>query len=177
VTLLGETWKRRARIAAGVMGGASLLGGLMPLLQAPVFWVGLVLAHVWVVRGALGWLSPARRVCAGLTLRLALVALAVATLVGNVLVAPLLGVSAPVLGAVGAGFTALYLWMARAMLLRRLELDRAGVGLGFEEWAPPAAALTALVGTCLALGVALVKAYTWISRLDLNPARLLEWLP
>lgn len=176
VRTLGETWKRRAAIAIGVMGLASLLGGFVPLLQAPLFLLGLLLTHVWVVGGALGWLSPARRVCAALTLRLLLVALSVGALVMNVLVAPLAGGSGFILGALGAAFMAFYLWLAQRMCVRRLELDRAGAGLGFGEWAPPAAALLTLLGTCMALGVALVKLHAWISGLDLNPARLLEWL-
>jgi hypothetical protein len=175
VASLAKTWKFRAGIAIGVMGLASLLGGLFPLLQAPLFLLGGLLAHVWVVRRALGWLSPARRVCAALTLRLVLVALSVGTLVMNVLVAPIVGGSAFILGALGAGFMAIYLWLARGMLERRLELDREGARLGFGEWAPPAGAMLLLVGTCVALAVALVQLHAWITSLDLSPARILEW--
>ncbi len=168
---LAERWARRAWVAVAVVGLASLLGGFVPLLQAPLFFVGMVLAHVWVVRAALGWLTPARGAFARLTLSLVLSGLGVVDLVIAVAVVPAVGASAPVLGLAGAAGLAIYLAIARRLILSRLSMDRRGLGLQFGEWGLPVGAFIAfltVVGGAVALLVFLIR---WVSDLS-----VLDWL-
>jgi hypothetical protein len=168
---LAERWRRRAWIAVGVVGTACLVGGYLPLLQTPLFFVGTLLAHVWVVRSALGWLTPARAAFARLTLSLLLAALGVVDALVAVAVMPLPIASGPVLGFTGAAGIALYLACARRLILARLVLDRQGARLQVAEWGLPIGVLVAFAASMLAALTLLVLLLRWIS--ELAPLR---WL-
>ena len=125
---------------------ASLLGGLVPFVQAPVLLVGMLIAQIWVIGDAIGWLSPLRGAFTRLTLHLLLAALGVVDLAANALVAGIPIVSGPILGMVGASTLALYLTAARRLLRTRLTRDREGAPLGVTEWGVPVALLVLLLG-------------------------------
>lgn len=146
-------WARRSWVAVIVVGMASLLGGLIPFVQAPILLVGTLLAQVWVIGDAIGWLSPLRGAFTRLTLNLLLAALGVADLAANALVAGLPILSAPILGVVGAATLSLYLNAARRLIRARLARDREGAPLGVTEWGVPVALLLALVGVVVGVAV------------------------
>ena len=86
------TWWRL--VGYGLVGVASFFAGVVPLLQAIVQIVALLVLHVFVLRRKLVWMSPGRRLFASLTLKtFGAVVTAVALLI-NVAIAPFLGVSA-----------------------------------------------------------------------------------
>lgn len=158
---LSARWARRSWIAVGIVGMASLLGGFVPFVQAPILLVGTLLAQVWVIGDAIGWLSPLRGAFTRLTLNLLLAALGVADLAANALVAGIPLLSAPILGLLGAATLWLYLAAARTLIRARLARDREGAPLGVTEWGVPVALLLTLVGVVLgavALAWAVIQA-------------------
>ena len=168
---LAARWRRRAWIAVAVVGLASLAGGFVPLLQAPLFFVGMLLAHMWVVGAALGWLTPVRGAFARLTLNLLLAVLGVVDLVIAVAVVPAVGASGPVLGLTGAAGLAVYLAIARGLIRSRLSMDRQGLGLQLSEWGPPVGAFVGFVTVVGGAVAVLVLALRWLSQLS-----FVQWL-
>jgi hypothetical protein len=136
----------------GLVGLASFVAAFVPLLQVVVQIAALFILHVVVLRGALRWLSPARRALARISLKIFGACLGVMALLVNVAVAPLIGVSALVLGLFGPLMTAAYVEGGLVILRRRLRWEADGEPLKGTEWAIPVAVLVAL----LALGVAVI---------------------
>ena len=135
----------------GLVALASFLAGTIPLLQLGVQVTALFILHIIVLRGALDWLSAKRRIAARVTVRLFGAAVATVALLLNVAVAPLVGVSAFLLGASGPLLTALYIEGSLFILRRRLRWEANDEPLKVLEWLLPLAIglviLTAAVAT------------------------------
>ena len=150
-------WKRW--LAYALVLAASFLTGLIPavhvVLHPLLMLLALFVAHVWVVRHALRWLGPARRVTARLNLKLLAAALTCLNLVVNVAVAPLLSVASVPLAIFSVVLFALYLESALSMIGRRLEWEAAQEPLRTLEWSVPVGLLGMLLLTTVggALGI------------------------
>ena len=142
-----ETRRLRWRLFGYVLVGAgSFVAGAIPLLQVVVQIVALFVLHVVVLRRSLKWLSPGRRVLTRISIKMLGAALAATALLINVAIAPLVGVSAFILGAVGPLLTAAYVEGGLAILRRRLEWESQDEPLHFSEWGLPAGFMIALLG-------------------------------
>lgn len=124
---------------------ASFLAGAIPLLQVGVQLVALFILHVVVLRRGLIWLSPGRRVLARISMKLFGAVIATMALLVNVAIAPFVGVSAFILGAVGPALTALYVEGSLVILRRRLRWEADERPLKPAEWALPVSVLVALL--------------------------------
>jgi hypothetical protein len=137
----------------GLVGVGSFFAGAIPLLQVVVQLVALFVLHVVVLRRGLKWLSPGRRVLGRITIKMFGAALAATALLINVAIAPLVGVSAFILGAVGPVLTATYVEGGLVILRRRLRWESQDEPLHFSEWALPAGfmlVLLAVIGGTIA---------------------------
>ncbi|MGM0559100.1 MAG: hypothetical protein ACQEVA_22135 [Myxococcota bacterium] len=130
----------------GLVGVGSFFAGAIPLLQVLVQLVALFVLHVVVLRRGLAWLSPGRRVLGRISIKMLGAALAATALLVNVAIAPLVGISAFILGAVGPLLTAAYVEGGLIILRRRLRWESQDKPLHFSEWALPAGFMLALVG-------------------------------
>ncbi len=130
-----------------LVGLASFLAGIVPLLQVAVQLAALVILHVVVLRRGLLWLPAARRILARMSMKLLGAAIAVVALLVNVAIAPLVGVSAFVLAAVGPLLTAAYVEGGLRILRKRMRWQEEGRKLTVAEWGLPTALLAVLVGT------------------------------
>ena len=138
--VLDDLKQRRLKwrvVGYGLVALASFLAGTIPLLQIVVQLAALFILHIIVLRGALDWLSAKRRIAARVTVRLFGAAIAVSSLLLNVAVAPLIGVSALVLGAGGPLLTALYIEGSLFLLRRRLRWEADDEPLKLLEWLLP----------------------------------------
>ena len=152
--LLDELEERRGtwRIwGYGLVAAGSFFAGSVPLLQLGVQLAALFILHVVLLRRGLLWLSPGRRILARLTIKLLAAAVACSTLLINVAVAPLVGLSAAILAFVGPLMTAVYVEGGLAIVRQRLRWEAEGRPLAFIEWGLPlglaAAMLTAVAAT------------------------------
>lgn len=169
-------WPLRT-IGYGLVAAASFFSGLVPLLQALVLAAGLLTLHGLLLRRALGWLSPARRLAARLTLKLLASGLTALAFVINVAVAPFVGISAFALAAIGLLFTALYIELGLRLLRRRIAAEAAGAPLAFGEWALPAALIGGALLLSLALGGAITGALYLLTEAALPTApEIAHWL-
>lgn len=151
--VLKDLASRRLRwriVGYGLVALASFLAGTIPLLQIAVQLVALFILHIIVLRGGLDWLSTKRRIAARVTIRLFGAAVAVFALLLNVAVAPLVGVSAVVLGASGPLLTALYIEGSLFILRRRLRWEADDEPLKVLEWLLPLAIALVVVGAAVA---------------------------
>jgi hypothetical protein len=146
-TVLDELEARAARwriLGYVLVGIASFAAGAIPLLQVAVQLGALLVLHVVVLRRSLLWLPPARRVLARLTIKMFGAMLATIALLINVAVAPLLGISAFVLAAVGPLLTAAYVEGGLVILRQRLRWEAEDKPLRAIEWGLPVVFLGAM---------------------------------
>jgi len=140
-------WKRWLAYVLVLAG--SFLTGLIPavhvVLHPLLMLLALFVAHVWVVRHALRWLGPGRRVTARLNLKLLAAALTCLNLVVNVGVAPLLSVASVPLAIFSVVLFAIYLETALSMIGRRLEWEASQEPLKTMEWIVPVGLLVGLL--------------------------------
>lgn len=142
---LTAPWRARATALYALLAVGSLLGATVPLLQSAIFIAALLIAHLGILRPALGWLSTGRRVFARISLKLIAAIFASFNLVIDVLLAPLVGVRSLVLAGLAVLGMALYLELSQAMLRRRIVWDHDGRPLAPVEWGAPSFALGALL--------------------------------
>jgi hypothetical protein len=152
--ILEELETRRIQwrlVGYGLVAAASFAAGAIPLLQVAVQLAALFILHVIVLRRGLLWLPPGRRILARVTIKLMGAAIAMVALLVNVAIAPLVGVSALILAAVGPLLTAAYVEGGLAILRQRLRWEAGQDGLRTIEWALPAVLVVllfaALAGT------------------------------
>ncbi len=162
---LRASWADRRWRVLAMAGLVSFAGGLVPLLQSAIMLALLVYVHVRVVREPLRWLPPGRRLALRVLIRLIAVAIALADLALNALVAPLFGLGAAILSVSGLVGTALYAEIALRLVERRLRWEQEDRPLGTAEWLLPAVLLGAIVAALLAgLGMiyALLQTLDWL---------------
>jgi hypothetical protein len=157
----------------------SFLTGVVPLLQSVLLLVALFVLHIALMRRALCWLSPGRRVAARFTIKLWGAGLACLNLLLNVAVAPLIGLSAGILAL--SGFTATVLYVEGGLLLirQRMRWELEGRRLSMWEWGLPASligglALVTFAGIGSGLGLLYVLADAEIPKISALAAWLLE---
>ncbi|QDG51075.1 hypothetical protein FIV42_10115 [Persicimonas caeni] len=124
---------------------ASFVAGAIPMLQVVVQLLALFILHVVVLRRGLVWLSPSRRILARISMKLFGAVIATMALLVNVAIAPLVGASAFILGAVGPALTALYVEGSLVILRRRLRWEAEEQPLKTAEWALPGGVMVALL--------------------------------
>jgi hypothetical protein len=137
------------------------LTGWVPLLAAPVRFLGLVALHFAVVRRPLRWLSLPRRIATRFSIKLLLVVLALVGLLADVVVAgvPLLNglVASLVTLATALGFAEGALRLIENRVQREAETQR----LDWWEWTLPlllGGALLLVAGAMVGVAVALYYA-------------------
>ncbi|MSP90894.1 MAG: hypothetical protein EXR79_03675 [Myxococcales bacterium] len=154
---IGERLARRRPWIYGPVCVGALLTGPLPLLASLVTLVGLLVGRHTLVRAALPWLSPRRRVCTRFTLRLWLMVAALVALVAHE-VLTLVPVVGPFLKVgVALGTTALYIEGALGFVAGRLRKDGRSTDLDAWEWLVP----VGLLGTFVAAGGFGVLATLW----------------
>jgi peptidoglycan biosynthesis protein MviN/MurJ (putative lipid II flippase) len=132
------------------------LAGAVPLLQVVVQLLALYILHIVVLRRSLNWLPAGRRILTRISIKLLGAAVATTALLINVAIAPLVGISALILGALGPLLTAVYVEVGLVILRRRLRWEARGESIRTGEWALPVGLLVALlvaVGGTVALVV------------------------
>lgn len=129
----------------GLVAAASFAAGAVPLLQLVVQLLALYILHVIVLRHSLAWLPAGRRILARLSIKLLGAAIATLALLINVAIAPLVGISALILGAIGPLLTAAYVEGGLIIVRRRLRWEARGQAIKTGEWALPVGLLVALV--------------------------------
>jgi len=142
--LAGRWWGRRL-VGYGLVAAASFVSGAVPMLQTVVLAVGLLVLHVLLIRSALGWLPPARRITGRFTIKLVGALLTALAFIINVAVAPLLGVSALILAAVGFLLSVVYVESALWLIRRRIAWETEALPLQTWEWLLPAGLCGALL--------------------------------
>jgi len=156
MAVLRAGWLRRRLLLYAAVAVGCLVGSMMPLVASAVTVAGLLAARFLVVRSALGWLSPKRRMSVRLLLRLGLIAVALLAFVGHELLTlvPLFGW----IGKVALGLLALvgYTEAAVGLIATRLQRDRQGPVLDTAEWGVPLLLLALLVGLAAAGTLAMV---------------------
>ena len=145
---IGRRWAARRPWIYGLVGAGALLTGPLPLFATLVTVAGLLIGRHTVVNAALPWLSPRRRVCTRFTLRLWLMAAALAAFVAHeaLTLVPIAGSFAKV--GVALGTTALYVEGALGFVAGRLRRDARSTELDHWEWVVPLALLGAVATAC-----------------------------
>ena len=174
--LAGSWWARRL-LGYGLVATASFFAGAVPLLQSAVQVVGLLVLHIWLIRGALGWLPASRRITARFTIKLVGALLTAVAFIINVAVAPMLGISAFILAAVGFLLSVVYVESALWLIRRRVSWEMEGLPLQTREWLLP-------VGLCGGLLLAvfgsigvMVGGLHMLATMDIPGAsELAEWM-
>ena len=166
----------------GLVAAASFVSGLVPLGQFAVQLAALFILHVVVLRRSLLWLPPGRRILARITIKLLGAALACLALVINVAVAPLAGVSAAVLAAVGPLLTAVYIEGSLVILRRRLAWEAEERPVDIREWWLPVGLLVGLVVIVAAMAASIAGLVHLFGSLEVpslaeTSGWLMGWLP
>lgn len=146
--VLDELEAKRLRwrvLGYALVAAGSFVAGAVPLLQVVVQVLALFILHVVVLRRGLVWLGPGRRVLARISMKLYGAAIATFALLINVAIAPLVGVSAFILAAVGPLLTAAYVEGSLVILRKRLRWEADGRPLQKREWVLPVSLITALL--------------------------------
>jgi hypothetical protein len=166
-------------VGYGLVAAASFFAGTVPLVQAALQIVAFLVLHVVLLRRPLYWLTPVRRLTARTTIKLLGAVLGATSVLVNLLVAPLPGVSNAVLAIVGFAFTAAYVEGGLVILRRRLLWEAEGRPLSPVEWGLPAGLIGVLVMSTLGLVGATVGSLHLLATADIPTvsqlaARLLE---
>ncbi len=146
-------WRWRV-LGYGLVGVASFIAGTIPLVQSALQVLALLVLHIILLRRPLLWLTPGRRLAARTTIKLLGAVLGAVSVLLNVLVAPLPGVSNAVLATFGFGLTAVYVESGLAVIRRRLRWEAEARPMSVVEWGLPAG----LVGTLLLSTVGFIGA-------------------
>ena len=153
-------WCRKRWFFYGALTAGTLLSGLVPLLAAPVRFLGLVALHLVVVRRPLRWLSLRRRIATRFSIKLLLVILALMGLLADVVVAGLPVLSGVVASVVTLASALAFAEGALCLIENRLEREAQTQRLDWWEWAVPLLLASALlVVTGLIVGVAAAAYY------------------
>lgn len=176
-TALAGTWWGRRLLGYSLVAAASFLSGTIPMLQALVFAAGLLTLHVFLIRRALGWLPPARRISGRFTIKLLGAMLTAVTFVINVAVSPLLGVSAVVLAFTGLLLSVAYVESALWLIRRRVRWECEQRPLQPREWMVPAGLILALLFVVLGSLGTVMGSLHMIATLELpGVSALAEWM-
>jgi hypothetical protein len=151
MTAIRSTWKKWRWPVYALVLLSQLATGWILFLPSVLMFVGMLVAHVFVVRQPLLWLSPMRRLVTRLSLKLSVAAFTIGSLVVNVLVFPFVGANAVVVGLVGLMGTVVYVEGAILLTGNRLRREARGPGLDWWEWVIPSALLLALLGSSAAV--------------------------
>jgi hypothetical protein len=152
---LGARWRRRRWWYYGVLTAGTLLTGLVPLLAAPVRFLGLVALHVAVVRRPLRWLSVRRRIATRFSTKLLLVVLALVGLLADVAVAGLPVLSGLIASVVTLATALAFAEGARRLIENRAQREAETSRLDWWEWTLPL-----LLGGVLLLGAGVMLGAT-----------------
>lgn len=129
----------------GLVGLATLIGGLIPLLPTVLVFLAMLMAQSLVIRRPMRWLGTARRATARFNLALALALLNAINLTVNVVILPFVGVSAFVAALVGTLLTVLYVEVGLRFVRGRLAAEAREEPLKLWEWALPGTLVATLV--------------------------------
>jgi len=174
--LSGKWWWKRL-LGYGLVAVASFFSGTVPMLQSVVLAGGLLVLHVLLIRGALSWLPPSRRITGRFTIKLVGALLTAIAFVINVAVAPLLGVSALILAVVGFALSVTYVESALWLIRRRVAWETEAVPLQTREWLLPVGLGVALLLAVLGSIGALVGGLHLLATADLPAVSdLAQWM-
>lgn len=174
--LAGAWWGRRL-LGYGLVALASFFSGAVPMLQAAVLAAGLLVLHVWLIRGALAWLPAARRITGRFTIKLVGALLTALAFVLNVAVVPLLGISALILAAVGFLLSVAYVESALWLIRRRVSWEVEGLPLQTREWLLPVGLCGGLLLAVFGSIGAAIGGLHVLATMDLPGAsELAEWM-
>lgn len=174
---LAEHQNRWRLVGYGLIAMASLLAGLIPLLQVVVQVIGLFVLHALVLRAGLKWLPPLRRILAQVTMKVLAGLVVAAAVVVNTGVAPLVGLGAAVLAVSGPLLTAMYVETSLVVLRRRLKWQARSEGMRISEWVIPVALLVVLGVAVAAVAMLVAGAAYLVSESSLpGIAQITEWL-
>lgn len=169
---LAATWRRRRYWVYGLVGVGSFLTGALPLVASLVTFVGMAVARYGIVRAALQWLTPARRVATAMTLHIGLVFAALAALIVHELLTLLPFINLPLKGAASVLGVMAYTELALRLVEHQLHRDQRGPRLDTWEWLLPSSLVAASVGLAVAVAAVLWWALHAVSGLV---ARLHSW--
>jgi hypothetical protein len=142
-------------VGYGLVGAASFFAGTIPLVQSGLQVLALLVLHIALLRRPLLWLTPGRRLAARTTIKLIGAVLGATSVLVNVAVAPLPGVSNAVLAALGFGLTAVYVESGLWVIRGRLRWEAEGRPLAVVEWGLPVVLVaTLLLSTAAVIGTA-----------------------
>jgi hypothetical protein len=159
-------WWVHGAVLVAVAAG-SWIPAIGPLIGFGVQGTAMVVGHLLIVRRALSWLRPLRRVSVRLLLLSTMAVLATANLALSLALVPFPGASAVVSTVAGVAINAVYLEGALALVSNRLRREAVAPGLQVWEWALPAAAwvgLTAAFGATLSVVGGLMWAVDAVAR-------------
>jgi hypothetical protein len=136
-------WVHGAVLVAVACG--SWIPAIGPLIGFAVQGTAMVVGHLLIVRRALTWLRPLRRVSVRLLLLSTMALLATGNLAVSLALVPFPGASAVVSTVAGVAINAVYLEGALALVSNRLRREAVAPRLQAWEWAVPAGVWVALV--------------------------------
>jgi hypothetical protein len=151
IEALRKRWNRWKWPVWGLITLGTFVGAFIPLVSAPILFVGLVGLHLGLVRKPLQWLSTGRRFSSRFLLRLILAFLSFLNLVVSALawVVPVLG---PLLAALCSVLSAVfYTELALRLITNRLRRETVKTSMDTWEWMLPAGILGGLVVSALSL--------------------------
>ncbi len=157
-------WRRWRLGVYGLVFLGHLLAGFVPLLPSLLLLVGLLGAHLMVLRRPLAWLGPVRRLLTRFLLAVLLALLSLAGLFANLLAVPLLallGSGVLVSALTGLLGTALYVEGGLLLVRHRLEREARDPRLALWEWLLPLGAAGLLLGGAFA-SVLLLRGAWWL---------------
>ena len=148
--MLGR-WGARRWVIYGLTALGALLTGFFPLAASLVTLVALLVMRHAVLRGALGWLGPKRRMATKMMLRQWMVLVALAGLLADQLLRliPIGGIFGKM--AVALALAVLFLESSLRFAAGRIRREVRGAALDSWEWALPLALVVLMVLAALAV--------------------------
>lgn len=174
VTERWERWRVRVYVLVGL---SCLLGSVVPLLAPLIYALAMIVASLFLVRGPLRWLSPARRLSTRLSLKVLLAGLTVVNLVLSVAIFPLVGVAQLTTALLSVGLAVGYVEAALRLTSRALRREGARESLHPLEWLPPALALGAMCAFVVTVTAVLGGAFWLLFQVEIpGVSTLVDWL-
>jgi hypothetical protein len=143
-------WQQRRPWVYGMVAIGALIAGPLPLVASLVTLAGLLVGRHLVLRRALPWLSPARRLATRATLHLWLLTIALAAFVAHEAVTLLPVLHFFLKAAVALGAAVLYVEGSLLVVADRLRRDAQGARLDAGEWLVPLGLVAVFAGLCAA---------------------------
>jgi len=155
------TWRGRRWLIYGLTAFGTLLAGFLPLAATLVMLVALLLTRHALLRTAVGWLGPKRRITTKLIVRMAMVLTAMLALLADQVLSlvPALGIVAKAVVAVV--LTVVFLETSLRFVVGRIRREQRGPELDIWEWLLPLLLLLMLLATTAAV----VFVFLWVINL------------